>query len=219
MYNKFKYYYPPRAKTNFAPDKLDHFDQLGKYVVQPKLNGSCTLVFTDGNEVHVYNRHKDKLGKNSSSKYFKIEDGEILSLHRGKGWMVLVGEYMNKACKDENNKLWNHKLCIFDILVYGGQYLKGKNIMERLDILGKIYPESNPDYPDKSYLSAQSENVYVVYHQTTGFKEMFDKITKWDMYEGLVLKSLRPKLLLGLSATSDIHSQIKCRKPTKNYSY
>jgi len=206
-YKEFRYYYPPRPKANFPPERLQEFDK-GKYLAQPKLNGSCCLIFTNGKEVHVYNRHKSILN-------FKISNEELLALYSGKGWMVLLGEYMNKACKDESGKLWNHKYCIFDILVYNGKYLLKSTIGERQEILGSIFKSKS----DKKLLRRISENVYIVQNIELGFKEIFDEITKYDMYEGLVLKNKSSKLIMGLKEKSDISSQIKCRKPTKNYSY
>jgi len=66
-------------------------------------------VYTNGNLVITMNRHKRVM-------ISKMDLDELKKLHRGKGWMVLCGELMNKSQKDEDNKTWNHKFIIFDIL-------------------------------------------------------------------------------------------------------
>src|SRR3990172_10230228 len=58
----FRYIFPPRAENALPADLLKTYDN-SQYGAQPKLNGDCTLVFTNGKEVHVYNRHRNKFKK------------------------------------------------------------------------------------------------------------------------------------------------------------
>lgn len=169
------------------------------------------LLFTNGKEVIVMNRHKKPLAH-------KLDIEELRSLYvRGSGeWMVLVGEYMNKNKKDETGKSWNHKFVIFDILVYDGDYMVGTSFKFRSILLEKLYPKSSIKKP---YLSKISENCYRVLSMVEGFKDIYDKITIYDMYEGLVLKRIDGKLEMGTSPKNNTRTQLKCRKPTKNYSY
>ena len=51
------------------------------------------------------------------------------------------------------------------------------------------------------------------------FKETYDEITQYQMYEGLVLKRLDGKLENGITSTNNTRTQIKCRKNTKNYAF
>ena len=44
-------------------------------------------------------------------------------------------------------------------------------------------------------------------------------ITKIDMVEGLVLKRKNARLEIGNTELNNIKSQVKCRKPTKNYKF
>ena len=51
------------------------------------------------------------------------------------------------------------------------------------------------------------------------FNTIYQKIVQIDMYEGWVLKKRMAKLKNGLSEKNNTDSQMKFRKPTKNYSY
>jgi len=187
---------------------LDELDKEGIFIAQPKLNGSCMELYTNGKEVIVMNRHKKKLAH-------KLDINELKSLYKGKGWMVLVGELMNKNKKDENNKYWNHKFVIFDILVYDGEYLLGSTFSERQEILRMLYSTDLV----KICLHKISENCFRVQSVPSRFKEAYDLITPFDMFEGLVLKRRDGKLENGISAGNNTRTQLKCRKSTKNYSY
>lgn len=207
-YDKYSYRYPPRPEKQIPPIVLNDMDEMGVFLAQPKLNGSCMELYTNGEEIIVMNRHKKPLNH-------KLNPGELLHLHRGEGWMMLVGELMNKNKKDETGKHWNHKFVIFDILVYDGDYMIGTTFEERALLLEKLYPKSEL----KLFLSKISDNCFRVISMISHFKNMYDKITIYDMYEGLVLKRRDGKLENGISANNNTRTQLKCRKPTKNYSY
>ena len=60
---------------------------------------------------------------------------EVKKLYRGNGgWMVLNFEYMNKSKKDENNETFNHKITIFDILVFDSNYMIGSTFENRINL-------------------------------------------------------------------------------------
>ena len=105
-YSKYAYIYPPRPEYMIPSESLYKYDD-GSYVGQPKFNGSCLEIYFSGDgKFIIQNRH------NGSLSNFKLKDEEVLSLYRGTGYMVLVGEYMNKNQNDETGKPWNHKLVI-----------------------------------------------------------------------------------------------------------
>ena len=59
-YNRYRYIYPPRPEINLPSSELNKYDN-GLWLVQPKLNGSNITIFTNGVELHVYNRHNSPL--------------------------------------------------------------------------------------------------------------------------------------------------------------
>ncbi|NPV12930.1 MAG: hypothetical protein HPY57_14255 [Ignavibacteria bacterium] len=204
-----QYIYPPRPEHKISSTSLNKYD-TGEYIAEPKFNGSNMELYFNETTIHkVMNRHKDILSN-------KLNDSEILSLHRGKGEMVLNGEYMNKSKKDENGKFFNHKLVIFDILVLNGEHLVGTTCLERYNMLLDLYPDKK-DYNE--YLYQISENVFLVKSFDKDFLTLYHKIVEIDMLEGLVLKKKNGKLEQGTREKNNVMWQLKCRKETKNYQF
>ena len=115
-YTTFKYIFPPRPSIKAPDTTIEKWKELD-FIAQPKLNGSCGVLFTDGKQFKFMTRHNTPFTKNL------IPENELKSLSKGKGWTVLVGEHMNKSQKDSGKKIFNHKFVIFDILVHEGKQL------------------------------------------------------------------------------------------------
>ena len=207
-YNRYRYIYPPRPEINLPSSELNKYDN-GLWLGQPKLNGSNITIFTNGVELHVYNRHNSPLSN------VKMTKEDFLSLHRGSGWFVLNGEYMNKSKLNGKNGVFNHKLVIFDVLVYNGIQTIGMTFEERINLLNKLYTQSDYD----GFINKVSDKVYMVKSFYENFHQTYQKIIQTDMYEGWVLKKRNAKLKNGISEKNNTDSQMKFRKPTKNYSY
>lgn len=209
-YVTYRYIYPPRPKNAISPDELNFWDNES-LLAQPKLNGSNCLIFTNGDKFIVMNRHNQRLTN------FRLTDDEVKNLYRGNGgWLILNGEYLNKNKSDETGQPFNHKFVIFDILAFDSDYLVGKTFSERVEILDGLYGTLESE---KEYLYSISTNVYRVKSYYNGFKQLFDKLTPIDMIEGLVMKRKSARLEIGTSELNNVKSQLKCRKPTKNYKY
>jgi hypothetical protein len=210
QYSKFIYIYPPRPKNAIPSDELTFWDN-DSLLGQPKLNGSNTTIYTNGEKHIVMNRHNQRLTN------FRITDEEVASMYRGNGeWMVINGEYMNKSQNDETGRPFNHKFVIFDILVLDGNYLVGTTFEQRVAILNDLYGQVDCE---KEHLYGISENIYRVKSYNGGFLDLYNDLIKIDMYEGLVMKRKNAKLELGTNEMNNVKSQLKCRKPTKNYAY
>jgi hypothetical protein len=210
-YNSFRYIFPPRPK-NAIPDSDLNFWDNGSLVAQPKLNGSNCVIFTNGEKLMIMNRHSQYMTN------VDIQRQEVLDLFKGESgkWMVLNGEYLNKSKQDENRQTFNHKLVIFDILVYNSDYLVGKTFQDRISLLDELYGKNDSE---KSYLYSISNNVYRVKSFESGFKSLYDQLTPIDMIEGLVLKRKNARLEIGNTENNNIKSQLKARKATKNYKF
>jgi ATP-dependent DNA ligase len=209
-YKKFRYIYPPRPRNAVSPEDLNYYDD-GNFLGQCKLNGSNCVIFTNGDNFFVMNRHKQRLTN------FKIKKEELSEIYRGNGeWMIINGEYMNKSKSDENGKVFNHKLVIFDILAYNGEYLVGSTFSERVNLLDNIYGVVNSE---KDYLFSVTDNIYRVKSYNDDFSSIFNKFIEVDMLEGLVMKRSNAKLELGTSELNNTKSQIKCRKKCSSYRY
>lgn len=214
-----KYIYPPRPENSFPRKGMSVFDN-GTFIGQPKFNGSCCEVYIGGENYDdkksmvsyhwkVMNRHKQPLIN------CKLSSDEFKSILDNKGMNLFVGEYMNKAKKDENNQLFNHKLILFDILVYNNEYLIGKTFKERLDILYKIVKPID----ENLYSYKITDNIYITKTFSNNFSKLWDEFVTIDMIEGMVLKRSNAGLELGLREQNNTKSQLKCRKATKLYDH
>lgn len=211
-YEVFRYIYPPRPKNAVPTTELDFWDN-NTMIAQPKLNGSNCTIYTNGDDFLAYNRHGLQLSN------FQLQKEEILKLYKNinKGtWLVLNGEYLNKSQKDETGQVFNHKFVIFDLLVIDSNYLIGKTFQDRVEILDKLYGRENSE---KDYLYKITENIYRVKSYQSGFKDLYNQLTKIDIVEGLVCKRKTGRLELGTTENNNVKSQIKFRKATKNYRF
>lgn len=211
-YEVFRYIYPPRPKNAVPTTELDFWDN-GTMIAQPKLNGSNCTIYTNGLDFLAYNRHGLHLSN------FKLQKEEILKLYKNinKGtWLVLNGEYLNKSQKDETGQIFNHKFVIFDLLVIDSNYLIGKTFQDRIEILDKLYGRENSE---KDYLYKITENIYRVKSYQSGFKDLYNQLTKIDIVEGLVCKRKTGRLELGIGENNNTKSQIKFRKRCNSYKY
>jgi len=202
------YIYPPRPENKVPRSGLQIFDN-STFLAQPKFNGSCTEIYLDADRYDIMNRHKAELTG------FRIPKTEFRSVFHNNKLNVIVGEYMNKSKKDHTNNTFNHKLFIFDIIVFDGKHLLDYTYQDRLDILYDMLKFT--DENDYSY--QVTDNIYMTKTFYTGFCDLWDKFTKIDMVEGLVLKRKNAGLERGLTEKNNVRSQIKCRKETKNYNY
>jgi len=209
-YTKFRYLYPPRPEQTIPFDAIDEYDN-GEYIGQAKLNGDCAEFYFDGEKVRYFNRHKKE-----GIKLFKLEDSEVLKLHKSESFMVLSGEYMNKNKKGIDGKPWNHKFVIWDILVYNGEHLIGTTYEERVKLLDELYGVN--EYND--YLYEVSENIFRVKTFYKNFSKIWNQIVEIDMLEGFVFKRKSGKLTDGTRNEKNGQlNSIKCRKSTKNYKF
>lgn len=217
QYGQFKYLYPPRPEVKTSEADLNRYDN-GEYIAQPKYNGSCCVVFTNGQEVHVYNRHKKELAKYSPTIEFR-------KLARTSDWYVYVGEYLNKGKLGEHNEKEADKFIIWDILVWEGKYLIGQTLTDRLELLEKIHPcRRLVVHPDKlemyEYLCCtEFKGIYKAPAYMNNFAALYRDIIKTDLYEGIVLKKRDSRLTYGFQELNNNDWQIKCRKETKLYQF
>jgi len=216
-YLNFNYIYPPRPEFKIPPSELYKFDN-GEYVVQPKYNGSCCLVFTNGEDTYVYNRHKQEMANYSQEIDFK-------SLAQSNNWYVYAGEYLNKGKLGENGDKERDKFIIWDVLVWCDDYLIGDSLLTRIGLLEEQYPctrgKVNPDGLEiyNHLCITDIKGVYKAPTYLNGFEKLYDDIVKTDLYEGLVIKKIDSKLSYGFQELNNHDWQVKCRKPTKIYHF
>lgn len=215
-YNDFKYIYPPRPEAAIVPDLLD---DLGPgWIAQPKYNGSCAMLFINGRkDYRICNRKGAALTLQWPINYTALNDSDK--------YMVLCGEYLNKSKSGEDGKPFNHKLIIWDILVWKGIYLVGESCEHRLKILHQLFGTSRGHVSGKGITifnhlhTTDMENVFMAPSYLNNFKRLYNEIIQTDLYEGLVLKKAVAKLELGFKERNNTSWQVKARKATKNYNF
>lgn len=216
-YLNFNYIYPPRPEYKISPHELEKFDN-GKYVAQPKYNGTCCVVFTNGEDTYIYNRHKNPLSSYSKEIAFD-------KLAKSKNWYVYSGEYLNKGKLGESGEKEKDKFIIWDVLVWEGNYLIGETLLDRIALLEAIYPCNRAILKPEGLeiyehlCCTEFEGIYKAPTYMNGFNGLYEDIVKIDLYEGLVLKKIETKLTFGFQEINNHDWQIKCRKPTKVYHF
>ena len=207
-YKKYRYIYPPRPESKIRNTELIKYDN-GTFMSQPKLNGSSCTIYTNGIDVYIMNRHKEELSN------VKLGKKVFTDLHRGNGWMAINGEYMNKSKNDGDGLTFNNKFVIFDILIYDSKQMVGTTFEYRVDLLKNLYDSVKYD----NIIRKINDDIYIVETFFEGFDSIYKDIVSIDMYEGLVIKKKKSKLENGISQKNNSSSQIKVRKPTKNYDF
>ena len=91
----------------------------------------------------------------------------------------------------------------------------GKTFQERVQLLNETF--KSVDY--NPWMNQISDNIFIVKTFYNGFNEPYQNLVKVDMWEGLVCKRKNAGLEMGLTETNNHKSQVKFRKPTKNYKY
>lgn len=217
-YDKYLYLFPPRPEAKISTDEIDKYD-AGEYLCQPKMDGSCVNVFVSETFLKVMNRHNETITNPFMDKI------DYKGLHRGKGFMVVSGELLNKNKLGEDGKPFNQKLILWDILVYEGEYLIGKTTAERLTLLEDLFPCQRMQVSESEIESYEHicctgiKGIYKAPTYTKYFHALYDNLVKTQLYEGIVLKRADAKLNLGFNERNNFEHTIKCRRQTKNYQF
>lgn len=199
QYDSYQYLWPPRPEKAVPNGMLEFYERQG-WVGQIKKNGTCSLVFINGDETIHRNRHNE-----SHKAWSPIDNG--LSKFT-KGWTVFVAELLHSKVPGIKDTLY-----VFDILVYDNQHLVGTTLIERHELLHSIM----------SFESEASEH-YVVNEKLLLAKNFYNLSETWDALsnpedEGIVAKN--PNAMLENCLKDGLNSkwQVKCRKQHKNYAF
>lgn len=204
-YDRYQYLWPPRPESKIPVAMTNFYDRRG-WQSQAKLNGTCSVIFTNGTECIIKTRH----GEDHKAWAMRQEHVDFFrgTAKDGK-WNVFVAELMHNK-----SPLLKDMLYVFDILVHGGQQLTGKTFAERQALLEEIIPGEQQDlWYEHSKFIVRARN------HTGASRALYERITAIPYVEGLVMKD--PQAKLGLCNRKDNNTswQVKCRKVTKNYSF
>jgi hypothetical protein len=204
-YSHYSYLWPPRPELAVPPTMLG-FYQKRRWTAQYKKNGTCSVIFvTPEKRVVAKTRHNDDHKAWAPSPATTTAFSSL----PGPGWYVLVAELLHSKGVGVRNVNYVH-----DVLVADGKYLVGTTYRERHDLLTRLFVSR--EVAHSHYVV--DDHTWVARNFDVGFSKMFEEISlKED--EGLVLKNGTAKLAVCSRPTANSSWSVKCRRPTKNYSF
>jgi ATP-dependent DNA ligase len=194
------YFFPAKPKLITLRQGL--FQKLNSdpnYVAELKYNGDRLELITPngGKDFEWWNRYENRFHFTPSSRL--LETSKSLRL---KGFCQLDGELIDHRTKGVKNTA-----ILFDIIVYNGEVMVEKTFAERRELLWQIFgaPEEIFDIPE--------EGMNLAPQWPSGeFKDVYDLYTKVGWIEGLVMKDLRAKLIVGRTSCPVVTTMYKVRK-------
>lgn len=204
-YEKYSYVWPPRPEVKIPSAMTNFYDKRG-WLAQAKLNGTCTVIFTNGKECIFKTRHNDDhkawqpLPEHIEFFNNTAKDGK---------WNVFVAELMHNK-----SPLLKNVLYVFDVVVYYGKQLTHTTFSERQTILEMVIPGE-----EKELWYEHNKHVVRARNYSGASAELYKRITEIPYCEGLVMKNPNAKLELCNKADNNTGWQVKCRKVTKNYGF
>jgi len=206
--------YPPRPKGRMRFSELPGYEKTGQWLAQRKFNGTRTLVYVNGDDVRLQSREGDGKHERFQLSQSLKEEILLLDLDRSKEYW-LDGEILDSKTK---NLAYKDKIVFFDILQEGEYFFGAPTLLERYEILNRIcrYPQEK----EPGGLALKStENLWLAENFFSDFIGRFHDFIDRDEIEGLVLKK-RNSVIDNIGAKYyEIHWQIRCRKPHKNYNF
>lgn len=212
-----EYVYPPRPKSRMHPteNELGKYEATGKWIVQPKFNGSRNLIhITPEGKVIFWNRHREH-PKTLPVTTSLVSQVLSLNIEKGKEYW-LDGEAMTKTTTPETK----NKIILYDVLMAGGKYLfNSPNQMGRLELLADICRHPTQLEPWRELAYVVTPDIWMTPTWDKDFFNHFQKAMDIPDIEGLVFR--RKDSVLGTFGTTEAKAevgwQIRCRKPHKNY--
>lgn len=177
----------------FEPKSTESLPDGQDWVFQVKWDGVRMLTYYDGQEVHLFNRRLNERTaqypelvdiKKYCSASSVILDGEIIALHNGKPSFYEVMRRDGSRLKESlalAQKKVSITYMIFDILYLNEEWVTGKTLTERQQLLDKII---NP-----------LEYVQIVNNFPSG-AELFEVIKAQEM-EGIIGKNVNSTYSIG----------------------
>jgi ATP-dependent DNA ligase len=209
-----KIIYPPRPKGAVPPTDLPHYDELGLFCIQPKYNGSRSIIhIAEDRRVQIFSRH----GRAHHSYTMPLPiQNEILALpglpKATEIW--LDGELMVKTTPEDTKG----KIILFDVLHYKEYLFLQYTQVERLNLLAKICGEPTKLDPWRGMGYQISDNLLMAPTFFSNFKDEFLK-DYGDEVEGLVLRK-KDSLIDNFGQKEyEVPWLIRCRRPHKNYHF
>jgi len=223
-FNAFQWFYPPRSSTRMpysSSPVMNMWRRFPDAIAQLKMNGSNDMVVVYPDQhIENWSRHKidPRTKKSSSSGNPKLLDwkmpsalrDEVISFTPKGKFTIYNAELIHAKTTDIKNTLY-----FFDVLVWDGEHLIGKDYRSRYDILsatlGHRYMPLNIKRADGEIFVA--ENI-----RPESWDSAWVDAQKPSYTEGLILKRIGSSSSLQVGNVEKNNGGFMCkiRKPTKN---
>lgn len=206
-FDGYQYLWPPRPEVAIPANLLQYYEDK-KWIAQYKKNGTCTLIYVRPDKTIITKtRHRTDHKQWTPKKEFAAQFSDL----PGSGWYVFAGELLHSRTKHIKDTVY-----LFDLLVDDGEYLVGATLRARLDQLRALFPVQARAITKGHYVVTPT--LWIARTIKANFTRIYKELTAKED-EGLVLKDPNAKLKLCVNPKSNSASQVKCRRPTKNYNF
>jgi len=210
--HEIKYFYPEKpVLILIESDAFQEMSESDDWVCEPKYNGSrCEVHILDGH-VEFWSRHgkhlkynSDPLHEDEREKIKKI----LIEKVGDKGYFVFDGELRHNKVTGIQNML-----VIYDIHIYKNEVLNRMVFGDRRLLLENM-----------GFSIFNGDIVHLIYQYKDRFQNHFDAFIRGDYgdpdeFEGLVLKNLKGRLILGRTSGTKSLWMFKVRRKTGSYRY
>jgi hypothetical protein len=210
--------FPPRPASKIHPSQLGSYDATGEWVAQRKFNGTRNLIHvTPHREVKLFTRH------GTPHKQYVLTNSmreQILNLKLKVGseyW--LDGELLHAKTK---TSAYKSRIVLYDVL-FAGQYLDARGITQltRLEYLHDLCGNPRELEPNLGIALRVSDDLWVAETFEKDFVGEYERYLDHPEVEGLVLRKRLSSLFHNSCGYKpyEVSWVIRCRKPSKIYSY
>lgn len=200
-----KIYFPPKPMLiNINQNLFGELEKRKDVVCEFKYNGTRLILYRhcDGN-YEFYSGFGKKIKYEPSKELL-----QQLDFVEWEGEVVLDGELLNFRTKNIK-----HRIILFDVFVWNGTLITDLPFSQRRKLL-----------EDKMITTFFNNNFLILAPQWRGgqkdcFRKIYESIIKYEEIEGLVIKSLNTKALLGRNESPIVSYMWKVRKPGPTYRF
>lgn len=223
-YNSFAYIYPPRPESTIGFDPSSPvyraWSRLPDAIAQLKLNGSRNVIFiSPTDEIQFWGRHKQLHRSYTIPDFLKNKIRE-LPYPKGK-WNVFDSELIHLKTPSVKDTV-----CLFDTLVYNGNYLIGESYRNRYKYIQEFNLPFFPLGNKKGGIDEKIQGIFIAQNfPNTEWEKAFmstggnNRVQGGDIYEGLVLKRTGGTLAIGFQEKNNSSFMCRMRRPHKNFQF
>jgi len=208
-----EFIFPPRPVGKTHPRRLPRY-QKAPWIAQRKFNGTRNLIHIVDGDVICWMR------KGEPHKQWEMSDDvkrQILDLNLTEDEYWLDSELLHHKTTDQHYK---NRIVLFDVLHAGKYLFRSLTLLERYELLANLCGNPTERESKHGLALVASENLWLAENiQPVDFVDEFKRHLDKDQIEGLVLKDSTSTIDNFGNKYYEVAWQVRCRKPTKNYTH